>query len=212
MPRDKEGNPRTLVRKDFEEASRSSSRLENLQREIYTRWGVKIDVRGAQEGREPRRGDLTTSSVARRLAAAGASPSSASARSTSMDRIIGAMVEESCPPREAAGGLGLGRHLPGLQGALRDRAARTTITEHDAEELAHEPVRSRREARSRREKEIGTELVLRIFRHFYLEELDKAVGRSPRPTWITCATASVCAGTARRTRSRSTRKRATTSS
>jgi len=68
MPRDKDGKPRTITRKDFEAAAgdgKAKSKAkkkaktdgdgatqetgkfvetEQLQREIYTRWGVKIDL------------------------------------------------------------------------------------------------------------------------------------------------------------------------
>ena len=52
----------------------------------------------------------------------------APARSRSI-AIVGAMVEESCPREQAAGGLGLEGHPPGLPRALRGRAARRDVDE-----------------------------------------------------------------------------------
>ena len=91
------------------------------------------------------------------------------------------MVEERCPHEQAAGGLGLGRHL------------REGFNEHFGVELPDEisSTRRSRAARARalrraprcvyaeREKELGIELLLRVFRHFYLEEIDQRVGRAP---------------------------------
>src|SRR6185312_2086738 len=44
----------------------------------------------------------------------------------------------------------------------------------DAEDLAHKLYLQAEKAMEEKEKELGTELLLRVFRHFYLEEIDRA--------------------------------------
>src|SRR5690606_3767821 len=93
-----------------------------------------------------------------------------------MDRIIGAMVEESCPPRKPPedwdwGGIFQGfRELFGVD--LPDEVAGIS----DPEALARELYGRAEKVFEKREEEIGVELSLRVFRRLYLEELDK--------TWV----------------------------
>ncbi|MDI1479918.1 preprotein translocase subunit SecA [Polyangium sp. y55x31] len=165
-PRDKDGNPRTLTRKDFEKVEKFVE-TDNLQKELYTRYGVKINFEGREdEGVEIY--DECVDVVPRALT------EQRERFLDLMDRIIGAMVEENCPPRKPPedwdwGGIfqGFREHF-GME--LPDE-----IAEHaDPEQLAHDLFDRAEKAFEAREKEIGTELLLRIFRHIYLEELDKA--------------------------------------
>ncbi len=166
MPRDKEGNPRTLSRKDFEPIEKFVE-VTNLQKEIYTRYGVKVEF----EGREEKTGDIFDECVT-------TIPLALTEQRERfldlLDHIIASMVEESCPPRKPPedwdwGGIfqGFKEHF-GIE--LPDE-----IAEHaDIQELAHDLFDRAEKAFDAREKDIGTELLLRVFRHIYLEELDKA--------------------------------------
>ncbi|MDI3283212.1 preprotein translocase subunit SecA [Polyangium sp. 15x6] len=165
-PRDKDGNPRTLTRKDFEKVEKFVE-TDNLQKELYTRYGVKIDFEGREdEGVEIY--DECVDLIPRAMT------EQRERFLDLMDRIIGAMVEENCPPRKPPedwdwGGIfqGFREHF-GIE--LPDE-----IAEHaEAEQLAHDLFDRAEKAFEAREKEIGTELLLRIFRHIYLEELDKS--------------------------------------
>ncbi|MDC3953557.1 preprotein translocase subunit SecA [Polyangium jinanense] len=165
-PRDKEGNPRTLSRKDFEKVEKFVE-TDNLQKELYTRYGVKIDFESREDaGVEIY--DECIDIIPRALT------EQRERFLDLMDRIIGAMVEENCPPRKPPedwdwGGIfqGFREHF-GIE--LPDE-----IAEHaEAEHLAHDLFDRAEKAFEAREKEIGTELLLRIFRHIYLEELDKS--------------------------------------
>ncbi|MRG92886.1 preprotein translocase subunit SecA [Polyangium spumosum] len=165
-PRDKDGNPRTLTRKDFEKVEKFVE-AENLQKELYTRYGVKITFEGREdEGVEIY--DECVELIPRALT------EQRERFLDLMDRIIGAMVEESCPPRKPPedwdwGGIfqGFREHF-GIE--LPDE-----ISEHaDPQQLAEDLYDRAEKAFEAREKEIGTELLLRIFRHIYLEELDKS--------------------------------------
>ena len=165
IPVDKDGNRREIVRADFEETERFVE-LENLQREIYTRWGVKIDVEGRDEDVLEIYDEcvelipLSLTEQRERLL-------------DLMDRIIGAMIEESCPARKPPeewdwGGVFQGfRELFGVD--LPDEVA----TIGDQEALARGLFDRAEAIFEKREQDIGVELSLRIFRHLYLEELDK---------------------------------------
>ncbi|UQA62149.1 preprotein translocase subunit SecA [Polyangium aurulentum] len=166
MPRDKDGNPRDIERKDFEKTEKLVE-VEQLQKEIYTRYGVKIDFEG-REDEVLAIYDEVVELIPQALT------EQRDRFLDLMDRIIGAMVEENCPPRKPPedwdwGGIFQGyREHFGIE--LPDE-----ISEHaDPEGLAQDLYDRAEKAFEAREKELGTELLLRIFRHIYLEELDKA--------------------------------------
>jgi preprotein translocase subunit SecA len=201
MPRDKEGNPRVIGREDFvaegeeapkKEASKKSNgkkakaedaeadakpadkggkgkklvELDQLQKEVYTRWGVKLDVDDGGDDALARYDELADL-VPRALT------EQRERLLDLLDRIISAMVEESCPPKKPPedwdwGGIFQGfRELFGIE--LHDDIS----SFHDPETLAHTLFEHAEEAYGNREKEIGIELILRIFRHIFLEELDR---------------------------------------
>ena len=166
MPRDKEGNPRVITKKDFEKIEKFVE-VENLQKELYTRYGVRVDL----EGREDDPVALYTECIETIPAAL---TEQRERMLDLMDRIIAAMVEESCPPRKPPedwdwGGIfqGFREHF-GIE--LPDEIAEAADPQH----LAHDLFDRAEKQFEAREKELGTELVLRIFRHIYLEELDKS--------------------------------------
>jgi preprotein translocase subunit SecA len=168
IPVDADGNRREIVREDFEKIEKLVE-LPNLQREIYTRWGVMIDIE--REGRDK---DVLGiyDECAKRM------PQSLTEQRERLldliDRIIGAMVEESCPPKKPPedwdwGGIFEGyRELFGLD--LPDEIGDIG----DPELLARELYERAEKLYEKREKDIGLELSLRIFRHLYLEELEKS--------------------------------------
>ncbi|WP_342673976.1 SEC-C metal-binding domain-containing protein [Chondromyces crocatus] len=166
MPVDKEGNRREITREDFAKVERFVE-LENLQRELYTRWGVKLDIEDREDDvlgiydECAERVPLSLTEQRERLL-------------DLIDRILGAMVEDSCPPRKPPedwdwGGIfqGFREHF-GVE--LPDEIADTG----DPEALARTLYERAEQLYEKREKEIGVELSLRIFRHLYLEELDKS--------------------------------------
>ncbi len=166
MPRDKDGNPRAIVRDDFKGVGKLVETV-NLRREIYTRWGVKLDVE-----------ELDGESLAVYDKLAKLIPQALTEQRERaldlIDRILGAMIEESCPPRKPPedwdwGGIfqGFKEHF-GID--LHDQVAH----KNDAQELAHDLYEHAEKAFQEREQEVGTELVLRAFRHIYLEEIDRA--------------------------------------
>ncbi len=168
MPRDSEGNDRPITRKDFEKAKDPKLvELENLQREVYTRWGVKLEV----EGREDEALDIYDE-------LADLVPQALTEQRERLldllDRIISAMVEESCPPRKPPEDWDWGGIFQGFREHFGVELPDTITELHDPEQLAHELFVRAEKVYDKREEEVGLELVLRIFRHVYLEELDRA--------------------------------------
>ncbi|MDI1443759.1 preprotein translocase subunit SecA [Polyangium sp. 6x1] len=165
-PRDKEGNPRTLTRKDFEKVEKFVE-TDNLQKELYTRYGVKIEFEGREdEGVEIY--DECVDLIPRALT------EQRERFLDLMDRIIGAMVEENCPPRKPPEDWDWGGIFQGFREHFGIELPDEISEAADAEQLAHDLFDRAEKAFEAREKEIGTELLLRIFRHIYLEELDKS--------------------------------------
>jgi len=166
MPRDKDGNPRTLTRADFEKVEKFVE-VSNLQKELYTRYGVKVDF----EGREDKTGDLFEEVIA-------LVPQALTEQRERfldlLDHIIASMVEESCPRQKPPEDWDWGGIFQGFKDHFGIELP-DEIAEHaDIQELAHDLFDRAEKAFEAREKEIGTELLLRVFRHIYLEELDKS--------------------------------------
>jgi preprotein translocase subunit SecA len=89
-----------------------------------------------------------------------------------VDSIIGAIIEETCPankPPEDWDWKAI------RQGFFEHFGTKPKDFEHlhVHEDLAHELYKQAEQAVCAKEKELGTELLLRVFRHFYLEEIDK---------------------------------------
>jgi preprotein translocase subunit SecA len=169
------GTPMPTTETRLEELKRPASveevtelySMESLRSDIYQYWGYRFDYRES-EVKKPQR-------IYERLLAE--IPQSLSEQRERlldlMDGIIGAMVEECCP----------------LSKPPEDwdwKGIRTGFVEHfgvkpvdyeltpDLDDLAHKLYLQALAQLEEREKSMGTELVLRIFRHYYLEDIDKA--------------------------------------
>ena len=162
----KDGKPREITRADFENAG-DLVELENLQREIYARWGVKIDLDDREDDAVGVYDELVdvvplalTEQRERLL--------------DLIDRILGAMVEESCPARKPPEEWDWGGVFQGFKEHIGTELPDEVGTHSDPEALARELFDRAEAAFLTREEELGTELILKVFRHLYLEELDKA--------------------------------------
>jgi preprotein translocase subunit SecA len=168
MPRDANGQPRAIVRSDFE--GRAGTRLvelETLQREIYTRWGVKVETEG--RGNEVLAlHDELSELVPKALT------EQRERLLDLIDRIVSAMVEESCPPRKPPEDWDWGGIFQGFKEHFGVELPDDIAGFHDPEPLAQDLYVRAEKAFEAREEQVGIELVLRIFRHVYLEELDRA--------------------------------------
>jgi preprotein translocase subunit SecA len=168
MPRDEKGQPRTIKRKEFKQAKLVET--DTLQKEIYSRWGVVVEptknngsVRPALEVY-----DELAELVPRAMA------EQRDRLLDLIDRIVGAIVEESCPVNRPPDDWAWNDVFDGFERHV-GRALPEGVADYgDREALAQEMFDVAEKAYHDREKELGLELMLRIFRHIYLEELDKA--------------------------------------
>src|SRR5262249_46379777 len=141
--------------------------LESMRSDIYQFWGYRFDYKES-EAKKPQK-------VFERLMAE--IPGSLTMQRERMldliDGIIGAMVEESCPhnkPPEDWDWKGL---REGFLEHFATKLGDDIEHLHALEVLAHKLYARALEVVESREKEMGTEMLLRIFRHYYLEEIDK---------------------------------------
>jgi preprotein translocase subunit SecA len=141
--------------------------LDSLREDIYKFWGYKIDFKES-EAKEPQKvHDRLVAEVAQSL-------TEQRERLLDLaDGILGAIVEETCPmnkPPEDWDWKGI------RDGFFEHFGVKPVDYEStvDPEELARRLYLQAEKAIEEKEKELGTELMLRIFRHFYLEEIDRA--------------------------------------
>jgi preprotein translocase subunit SecA len=140
---------------------------QGLQADMYRRWGVYVDFRNREDRVESIYQECMT-----------AIPLALTEQRERvldlMDRILCAMVEDACPATKPPEDWDWGDVYSGFRehfGAeLPDSVASFTEPAHIVEEL-YDRCEKLFEAK---EQEVGTELILRIFRHIYLEELDTA--------------------------------------
>jgi preprotein translocase subunit SecA len=141
--------------------------MEQLRTDIYQFWGYRFDYK-EKEAKDP--GGV----YERLMEEIPASLTQQRERLLDlMDGIIGAVVEESCPQNKPPEDW----DWKGMRGAMVEHFGikpKEFEHLHDLSDLAHELYKQAFTALEEREKEMGTELLLRVFRHFYLEEIDRS--------------------------------------
>ncbi|MCS6900068.1 MAG: preprotein translocase subunit SecA [Myxococcales bacterium] len=165
LPRNEDGSPRTLSREDLKQAA-SLSNLEQLQREIYQAWGVKIEVEGRETDVLGILDELLTS-VPQALT------EQRERLFDLIDEVICSAVEKNCPankPPEDWDWTALHEAMADLFGIDAEGVEELAEQERVAEFL----YKAAEKQQLSREKALGIELSLRVFRHIYLEEIDRA--------------------------------------
>ncbi|MCU0682708.1 MAG: preprotein translocase subunit SecA [Polyangiaceae bacterium] len=159
------GKTRPPARDAFDKAKKIVD-PEQLRREVYEYWGVKVEVEGREE-------KVTEILDELREVVPLALTEQRERLFDLMDRVIAAMVEEACSSRKPPEDWDWG----GIHEGFEDLFG---ITPEGVEELGdrEKVVRFLYDLAEKRylerEKEMGTELSLRVFRHLYLEEIDRA--------------------------------------
>ncbi len=140
--------------------------MTSLQQDVYQFWGYRF---GYDDGEAK-----TPKAVYERLLRE--VPQSLSEQREQLldllDGIVGAIVEECCPatkPPEDWDWKGI------KSGFIEHLASKPPDVEHlhDPEQVAKMLFETAEKMALDKEKEMGTELLLRVFRHFYLEEIDR---------------------------------------
>jgi len=167
QPRDESGKARPPTTEELEKAE-TLVELQQIQAEVYSMWGVKLDL----DGRRTR----TPMSVYQELAEL--VPQGLSEQRERvldlLDRVVGAMVEESCPPGKQAEDWDWKSIHQGFREHFRVDPDKSIDEIGDAEFLVRELYRLGEAAYVAKEKDVGPELLLRAFRHIYVEGIVEA--------------------------------------
>jgi preprotein translocase subunit SecA len=140
--------------------------MSSLQQDVYQFWGYRFDFKDG-EGRKPQ---VVAERLLREV------PQSLTEQREQLldllDNIVGAIVEECCPPGKPPEDW----DWKGIKvGYLEHFAGKSPEVEHlhDAEFIAKALYEAAEASLKAKEADTGTELLLRVFRHFYLEEIDR---------------------------------------
>ena len=140
--------------------------MEQLRNDVYQFWGYRFDFK-EKDGKDPK------AVYERLMEEIPASLTQQRERLLDLiDGIIGAVVEESCPQNKPPEDW----DWKGIRSAFVEHFGtkpKDYESIHDLSDLAHTLYTQAVESLEEREKEMGTELLLRVFRHFYLEDIDK---------------------------------------
>jgi preprotein translocase subunit SecA len=163
MPHDDKGEPRVIKRKEFK--GNTLVEQETLRKEIYQRWGVAVEI-----------GDRDAVDVFDECAEA--VPQALTEQRERwldlIDRIVGAIVEDSCPMDKAPDDWDWNGIFEGFQEHFGAELPDDIADYGDREALAREMYEIGEAEYKRKEEDLDLELLLRIFRHIYLEEIDKS--------------------------------------
>jgi preprotein translocase subunit SecA len=161
----KNGHGAVIPREAFEKVKLVE--LGHLQSEVYQWWGVKIDIDGREEDGVGLYDELTS-----------LVPLALTEQRERMldlvDRIVGAMVEESCPLNKTPDDWDWSGIREGFVEHFGISPGDDIEALGDQEMLARALYDRAFKVIEAKEKELGIELICRVFRHLYLEEIDRA--------------------------------------
>jgi preprotein translocase subunit SecA len=166
-PVDGDGRPRAPTREELAGAGKLVD-LDGLQREAYTLWGVKLDLE-TRKARSP----ASVFDELNELVAHGLTEQRERLLDL-MDRVISAVVEESCPANKPPEDW----DWKSMHNAFREHFG--TDLGSDVDDLGDPELIARaifaraEELFLKREKELGFDLILRVFRLLYVQALDRA--------------------------------------
>jgi preprotein translocase subunit SecA len=142
--------------------------MESLRQDIYQFWGYRFDYKDS-EAKKPKE-------VYERLMHE--IPQSLTEQRERLldlaDSIIGAIIEETCKPNAPPEDWDWKELRAGILDHFGLKLGEDVQHHQDRELLARDLYSRAEKALEEKEKEMGTELLLRVCRHFYLEEIDRA--------------------------------------
>jgi preprotein translocase subunit SecA len=165
-PRDEQGRARPPTRAELEGIT-TLVEIETLEREVYSLWGVRLGPDYARDKKPIELYDALEELVARGLT------EQRERLLDLIDRVMSAMVEESCPrnrPPEDWDWTGIHE---GFKEHIKKPLPKTVDDLGEVERLARAIFETAEQALGDKQKEVGVENLLRLFRHFYLEEIDR---------------------------------------
>ncbi len=164
---DEQGKPRRPTRKDLKKCD-NLVELEALQREVYQLWGVKLDLEGRKK-----RTPVSVYDELVELVAAGLTEQRERLLDL-IDRVVGAVVEESCPQNKLPEDWDWASIHDAFVEHFQTKLDSDIENLGDAEMLVRELYKRAEQIYLKKEQELGVDLVLRVFRHIYLETIDEA--------------------------------------
>ncbi|MBX3125955.1 MAG: preprotein translocase subunit SecA [Polyangiaceae bacterium] len=165
---DENGKPRPARTRKEVEKIKKLVELESLQREVYQMWGVKLDVGERRKLKPVQVYDELLDMVARGL-------SEQRERMLDLiDRVVAAIVEESCPENKPPEDWDWENIRDGYREHFKSRVSADIEEFGDAEMLVKELFRQAEELYRKRESDLRVDTAMRVFRHLYLEAIDQA--------------------------------------
>ncbi len=164
--RDEAGKARPPTRDEIAQIG-SLVELETLQREVYGLWGVRLPIDDRRERKPIEVFDELEEMVARGL-------SEQRERLLDLtDRVVSAIVEESCPANRPPEDWDWASIREGFKEHFKRPIDRELGDIGEIERLARVAYERAEQAAKEKQEEVGLENLLRLFRHFYLEEIDR---------------------------------------
>ncbi|RLB52501.1 MAG: preprotein translocase subunit SecA, partial [Deltaproteobacteria bacterium] len=164
LPRDEKGEPRDIDRDELDDGKLVER--DTLVKELYSRWGVVIDPGESA-------GDVYDECIE-------LLPQALTEQRERLldliDRIIGAIVEDSCPLNRPPDDWDWQAIFEGFEQHFGVELPDDIADYGDRDALAQELYERAEVEFDKREESLSFELTLRVFRHVYLEELDR--------TWV----------------------------
>jgi preprotein translocase subunit SecA len=165
-PRDENGRARPPTPAEIASIEKLVE-LETLEREVYGLWGVKLDV-AAAEGKKP----AEVYAALEELVAHGLSEQRERVLDL-IDRVVSAMVEESCPRNRPPEDWDWNGIHEGFKEHVKRPLGKDVDDLGELERVVRTVFERGEQAYVEKEKEVGVEHLLRLFRHYYLEEIDR---------------------------------------
>ena len=162
---DAQGRPRAPTREELGKLE-SLVDLETLQREVYHLWGVKFEITRKQ------RAPLEIYDEIVKLVSQGLTEQRERLLDV-IDRVLSAMVEESCPPNKPPEDWDWAEIHKGFREHFKKPLDKNIEDLGEAEDVARAVFELGMNIYLEREKRYGTANMMRFFRHFFLQEIDK---------------------------------------
>jgi preprotein translocase subunit SecA len=166
QPLGKDQKPRAPTREELGKAEKLAE-IEVLQHEVYEAWGVKLDLSERKERTPLEVYDELIDLVPRGL-------SEQRERVLDLtDRVIGAMVEESCPENRPPEDWDWKGMFQGFEEHFKVAPDPKLDELGDADVVVKKLFEIAQEQYKKKESELGVQTTLRVFRHMYVESIDE---------------------------------------
>jgi preprotein translocase subunit SecA len=162
---DANGRPRAPTREELGTLE-SLVDLETLQREVYHLWGVKFEITRKQRPPIEIYDEIVT------LVSQGLTEQRERLLDV-VDRVLSAMVEESCPPNKPPEDWDWAEIHKGFREHFKKPLDKSVEDLGEAEDVARLVFERGMAIYLEREKRYGVANMMRFFRHFFLQEIDK---------------------------------------